>query len=73
MNKKKTATMRPLKEKPAQNYTVKESAELLDFLLRVAMPERSRTTVKQLLRDGYLGVNGERTSQFDRTLGVAMW
>ncbi len=62
--------MRPLKEKPAQNYTVKESAELLDFLLRVAMPERSRTTVKQLLRDGYLGVNGERTSQFDRTLGV---
>ncbi len=69
---KKTTPAKPTHTKVhnVQNFTVTEPAELLEYLLKNAFPERSRTSVKQLLRDGYFAVNGERTSQFDRPLGI---
>lgn len=43
---------------------------LLDYLVQVALADRSRTTVKQLLKDRFISVNGMPTTQFDHTLHV---
>lgn len=43
---------------------------LLDYLVQVALADRSRTTVKQLLKDRFISVNGVPTTQFDQPLNA---
>lgn len=52
------------------HWQVEETeVQLLDFLIGTALKDRSRTTVKQLLKDRFISVNEEPTTQFDRLLG----
>lgn len=48
-----------------QNFIADGDARLLDFLFAV-MPERTKTSVKGLLKYGQVMVDGEVTSQFDQ-------
>lgn len=43
---------------------------LLDYLVQIALADRSRTTVKQLLKDRFISVNGAATTQFDHPLNI---
>ncbi|MDY5857926.1 MAG: pseudouridine synthase [Porphyromonas sp.] len=63
----------PRVARPEHSYSVAEGqAEggLLAFLTQYALKDRSRTTVKQLLGDRYISVNGEATTQWDYALSV---
>ena len=51
--------------------TVKESAKLIDFLMK-AMDGISRSKVKRMLANGNVSVDGERVSQFDFALQPGM-
>lgn len=57
----------PRKESRARRFTVKEENTLLPFLLSV-MSGQSRTSVKTLLGNRQVLVNGKTTSQFDEPL-----
>lgn len=48
-------------------FNVKEPAKLLDFLF-TAMPDRKRTTVKELLKHNQIAVNNTPIRQFDTPL-----
>ena len=52
------------------SFTPQGDALLLEFLLK-AMPERSRTNVKQFLAHEQVAVNGKATRQFDTPVGPA--
>lgn len=68
---------RPLKTKPGaertfrpdviETYTVQSPATLLDFLI-ASMPQRKRTSVKELLKYNRVMVNGTVLTQFDHAL-----
>lgn len=72
--------MKPLKAKPGaerrrfvpdviESYTPAGETRLLDFLF-ASMPQRKRTTVKELLRHNQVKVNDEVVTQFDLTLST---
>lgn len=63
------AEKRPFRPDTILNFPVKDAAGLLDFLF-VAMPDRKRTNVKELLKYGQVRVNGEVTTQFNRQLAA---
>lgn len=50
-----------------ETYTVDRPTTLLPFLIE-AMPQRKRTSVKELLRHNQIAVNGTPTTQFDTPL-----
>lgn len=50
-----------------ESYTVDGDATLLEFLIRV-MPERKRTSIKNLLSHNQIAVNGVPVTQFDTPL-----
>lgn len=50
-----------------EHYTVEAETPLLEFLI-ASMPERKRTTVKNLLSHNQVAVNGVPTTQFDTPL-----
>ncbi|MDE6755563.1 MAG: RluA family pseudouridine synthase [Muribaculaceae bacterium] len=73
--------MKPLKAKPGaerrrfvpdviESYTPAGETRLLDFLF-ASMPQRKRTTVKELLRHNQVKVNDEVVTQFDLPLTQA--
>lgn len=73
--------MKPLKTKPGaerrrfapdviETYRPAAETGLLDFLF-ASMPDRKRTTVKELLRHNQVKVNDEVTTQFDTPLTPA--
>ncbi|MDE6200062.1 MAG: RluA family pseudouridine synthase [Muribaculaceae bacterium] len=73
--------MKPLKAKPGaerrrftpdviESYTPAEETRLLEFLF-ASMPQRKRTTVKELLRHNQVKVNDEVVTQFDIPLTAA--
>ncbi len=70
MNKKQGNKVNlPRKLRPNHNYTVaQEEIKLLDYLITDALKEKSRTTVKQLLHDRFISVNGTATTKFDLEL-----
>lgn len=56
---------------PRPHFTFVVEAEettLMAFLIGHALRDRSRTTIKQLLHDRFISVNGEPTTQFDTLL-----
>ena len=72
--------MKPLKAKPGaerrrfvpdviESYTPAGETRLLDFLF-ASMPQRKRTTVKELLRHNQVKVNDEVVTQFDLPLST---
>ena len=72
--------MKPLKTKPGaekrrfipdniKSFTATEEAPLLGFLI-ASMPDRKRTTVKELLKHAQVRVGGEVTTQFDFTVNA---
>lgn len=50
-----------------ETYTVKQESQLLDFLI-ASMPERKRTTIKNLLSHNQIAVNRVPVTQFDTKL-----
>ena len=50
-----------------ETYKVEAENQLLDFL-QLVMPDRKRTTVKELLKHNQVAVNGFPTTQFNRQL-----
>lgn len=73
--------MKPLKSKPGaerrrfspdviETYTPSEDTTLLNFLL-VAMPQRKRTNVKELLQHNQIKVNNLVVTQFDTPISSA--
>ncbi len=50
-----------------EHYTVESEAPLMEFLI-ASMPERKRTTIKNLLSHNQVAVNGIPTTQFDTPL-----
>ena len=50
-----------------ETYQVKEESKLMDFLI-MSMPQRKRTTIKNLLSHNQVAVNGVPTTQFDTPL-----
>ncbi len=70
MNKNNSNKVRlPKRPKPNHYFTVElEEASLLDFLISVAMKEKSRTTVKQILHDRFISVNGEPVTKHNYEL-----
>lgn len=50
-----------------ETYQVKEESKLMDFLI-MSMPQRKRTTIKNLLSHKQVAVNGMPTTQFDTPL-----
>lgn len=55
--------------RPSFTFTVEEEeSTLLKYLIEVALKDRSRTTVKQLLHDRFISVNEKPTTQFDAPL-----
>lgn len=50
-----------------ETYQVKEESKLMDFLI-MSMPQRKRTTIKNLLSHNQVAVNGMPTTQFDTPL-----
>lgn len=51
-----------------ETYPVNVETPLMPFLLE-AMPQRKRTTVKELLKHNQVAVNGKPVTQFDNPLG----
>lgn len=50
-----------------ETYTVRQESQLLDFLI-ASMPERKRTTIKNLLSHNQIAVNRVPVTQFDTKL-----
>ncbi len=50
-----------------ETYTVKEDSVLMQFLV-ASMPDRKRTTIKELLKHNQVAVNDQPTTQFDTEL-----
>ncbi len=73
-NKKTTSSIKlPKQLRPLQHFKVEDTGaplSLLAYLCQVALRDRSRTTVKQLLSDRFISVNGEPTTQWDQALQV---
>lgn len=62
------AERRPFRPDVIETYTVSgQPAQLMEFLIG-AMPQRKRTTVKELLKHNQVAVNGTPVSQFDTQL-----
>lgn len=61
------AERRPFRPDVIETYSVEAEAPLMEFLL-AAMPQRKRTTVKELLKHNQVAVNGTPTRQFDTAL-----
>ena len=57
----------PGSRKQLLKLTVAEEGTLLPFLI-ASLSDKSRTTIKQLLHDRFISVNGEPTTQFDTPL-----
>lgn len=63
----------PKQLRPLHNFRVEEGQEqltLLAYLTQVALKDRSRTTVKQLLHDRFISVNEQPKVQWDHMLKV---
>lgn len=70
-NHKQASEVRlPRTPRPHFTFVVDSDQEikLLDFLVGIALKDRSRTTVKQLLHDRFISVNDVPTTQFDLPL-----
>ena len=61
----------PGSRKQLLKLTVAEEGTLLPFLI-ASLSDKSRTTIKQLLHDRFISVNGEPTTQFDTPLKGGM-
>jgi len=61
------AERRAFRSDSIARFTVKEATTLMEFLV-VAMPERKRTAIKQLLKYSQVKVEGTVTTQFDAPL-----
>lgn len=59
--------MKKIKNNYSDTYIVKEKTELLKFLLE-SMNNRSRNSVKSILKRGQVAVDGRTTTQFDDPL-----
>lgn len=73
MNNKANKLKLPRVARPQHSFVVAEGEQeggLLAYLCRYALKERSRTTVKQLLGDRYISVNGQPTTQWDLPLAA---
>lgn len=72
MKNKNTPTYRlPKQRRKVQSYTVggqDQGKGLLAYLVEVALADRSRTTVKQLLHDRFISRNGVCTTKWDEEL-----
>lgn len=55
------------KNKGNTEWTVEKTTELLEYLFEV-MPNKSRSTVKGMLKRGQVTINGKPTTQFDERL-----
>lgn len=73
-NKKKptTGARLPKRPRPQHSFEVVEGQAigLLEYLTKVAFVEKSRTTIKQLLHDRFISVNGTPVTQWDYPLEV---
>lgn len=69
-NKKVAAIRVPKRTRPMQTFTVVDGEErgLLAYLVEVALADKSRTTIKQLLHDRFISVNEQPTTQWDLSL-----
>ncbi len=66
---RRTKVNLPRRLRPNHNFTVaQEEIKLLDYLVTDALKEKSRTTVKQLLHDRYISVNGTATTKHNLEL-----
>ena len=68
LKNKPGAERRPYTTDKTETYPVASEAKLFDFLL-AAMPQRKRTTVKELLKHNQVMVNATVTTQYDMTIG----
>lgn len=72
-NKKPSMGVRlPKRPRPQHSFEVVEgqAVGLLEYLTTVALAEKSRTTIKQLLHDRFISVNGVPMTQWDYPLEV---
>lgn len=66
-NHKPGAERQPFRPDRIETYTVEADTTLMPFLQQV-MPDRKRTTVKELLKHNQVAVNGTPVTQFDLPL-----
>lgn len=66
-NSKPGAERNALKPDVIETYRVAEESPLMEFLLK-SMPQRKRTSVKELLKHNQIAVNGLPVTQFDTPL-----
>lgn len=66
-NSKPGAERNALKPDMIETYRVAEESPLMEFLLK-SMPQRKRTSVKELLKHNQIAVNGVPVTQFDTPL-----
>ena len=66
-NSKPGAERNALKPDVIETYRVAEESPLMEFLLK-SMPQRKRTSVKELLKHNQIAVNGVPVTQFDTPL-----
>lgn len=59
--------VKKIKNKYSHRYPVKSETELLKFLFEV-MPNRSRNSVKSILKRGQVAIDGRTTTQFNEPL-----
>lgn len=61
--------MKKINKNYSHSYIVEKESELLIFLLK-SMPNRSRNSVKSILKRGQVAVDGRTTTQFDDPLDI---
>ena len=66
-NSKPGAERNALKPDVIETYRVAEESPLMEFLLK-SMPQRKRTSVKELLKHNQIAINGLPVTQFDTPL-----
>ncbi|MDE5688589.1 MAG: RluA family pseudouridine synthase [Paramuribaculum sp.] len=66
-NSKPGAERNTLKPDVIETYRVDEECPLMEFLMK-SMPQRKRTSVKELLKHNQIAVNGAPVTQFDTPL-----
>lgn len=66
-NSKPGAERNALKPDVIETYRVAEESPMMEFLLK-SMPQRKRTSVKELLKHNQIAVNGVPVTQFDTPL-----
>lgn len=71
-NKKVSTFKMPRVARAHRQYLVapEQACGLLEYLVKHAFPEKSRTTIKQLLHDRFISVNNESTTQWDYLLSA---